>query len=343
MTKETMRALRYHGHPKLHFEELPLPDPGEKWVRIRPISVGIDGTDAHVLKGEFPALIPIVPGHEVAGVVEKIGPGVMTLKEGDLVTVEPHEFCGTCRYCRIGKEHLCLDKKAFGFHLNGGLAEAMIVPEKVAYLLPDGIGPDVGCMTEPVACCVHAIDRLQPVPGLSLMVFGAGTAGLILIKLASLSGLSPIIAVEPQSDRREMARNFGADVVFDANEPRWRNRALQLTGEEGFDFIIDAVGSGQILEDAIQMTARGARLLVFGVATPEDIASLNPYEIFRKELSIIGTVINPYTHYRAVQLLPKLGLEHLPVHKFTLDEYEAAYEMLGRGGKVIITPQERTS
>lgn len=343
MNDETMWALRYHGHPELLLEKLPLPEPTPETVRIRPLAVGIDGTDAHVLAGEFPVVIPIVTGHEIAGVVDRVGDGVFSLREGDLVSVEPHEYCGKCRYCRTGREHLCLHKRAFGFHLNGGLAEAMVVPEHVAYVLPDGIEPEIGCLAEPVGCCIHGLDRLQPVSGLGLLIFGAGTAGCILTKLAQLAGLSPVVAVEPQAERREMARLFGADPVFDPRSDGWKDQALELTDRQGFDFLIDAVGSSQVLEDALSMTARGARVLVFGVAAPEAVVTVKPYEIFAKELSIVGSAINPYTHHRAVELLPHLGLERLAIRQFPLDEYEAAFGELGRGGKVVISPQTMSS
>ena len=339
MTKKKMLALRYHGHPELVMEELPYPEVTTKSVIIRPLAVGIDGTDAHVLAGEFPVDIPIVPGHEVAGTVEEVGKEVKTFKEGDLVCVEPHEYCGLCRYCRTGREHLCVDKKAFGFRINGGLAQAMLAPERVVYKVPSGLSPEIGCLAEPVSCCVHGMDRLDPVSGLSLIVFGAGTAGCILIKLATLAGLSPIVAVEPQADRREMAVKFGADVVFDPSQEGWLDNARAATNQDGYDYIIDAVGSEKILESALKITARGARLLVFGVAHPDAKVRIKPYEIFREELSIIGSAINPFSHYRAVELLPSLDLENLAIRKYALDDYKAAYNGLGGGGKVVISPQ----
>jgi L-iditol 2-dehydrogenase len=339
MKQQTMHALRYYGNPELILEEMPLPEPPENWVRVRPQAVGIDGTDGHVLAGEFPADIPIIPGHEIAGAVDAIGKNVTKVHEGDLVCIEPHVYCTKCRYCVSGREHLCVDKKAFGFRLNGGLAEAIIVPERVVYQVPKGLSPEIGALAEPVSCCVHGMDRLEPVSGMGIAIFGAGTAGVILLKLARLAGLSPIISIEPQADRRKIAKDFGADLVFDPTEAGWKEKAIQATGGSGFDYLIDAVGSGKIIENALTMTARGARLMVFGVAKPEDIARINPYLIFREELSIFGSVINPYTHQRAVELLPRLDLHKLPIHSFPLTEYQAAYSHLGHGGKVIITPQ----
>jgi threonine dehydrogenase-like Zn-dependent dehydrogenase len=140
-----------------------------------------------------------------------------------------------------------------------------------------------------------------------------------------------------------MAGQFGADATFDPADEDWKEQALASTNRIGFDLLVDAVGSGKIIEEALTMTARGARLLVFGVASPGDVANIKPYRLFYDELSIVATTINPYTHYRAVDLLPHLGLERLAIRQFPLDEYKIAYSELGRGGKVAISPQVMSS
>lgn len=109
-----MRAVRFHGPHDLRLEDLPLPEVGPNEVRILPEAVGLDGTDLHIMEGEFPSARPVVLGHEVAGVVDGIGSEVRNVGEGDLITVEPHRYCGECRYCRLGREHLCLRKQVRG-------------------------------------------------------------------------------------------------------------------------------------------------------------------------------------------------------------------------------------
>ena len=198
-----MKALRFLGPGDLRLVEIPDPVPGPGEVRIRPAAVGICGTDVHILDGSFASRPPLTIGHEVAGFIDAVGPGVRHAREGDLVTVEPHRYCGVCRYCRLGKEHLCLDKEAFGVHLNGGMAELQVIPERIAYKVPDGTDPRVAALAEPVSCCVHGMDRLSPTSGTSIAIFGAGPAGLMLVALARLAGLSPIVVVEPDAKRRE--------------------------------------------------------------------------------------------------------------------------------------------
>lgn len=336
-----MKAMRFHGPHDLRLDEIEVPTPDPHEIRILPEAVGLDGTDLHILEGDFPSACPVVLGHEVAGVVDAVGSSVQNVSEGDLVTIEPHLYCGECRYCRFGREHLCPRKQAFGVHLNGGLEEAMVVPSRIAYHLPRDVNATIGCLAEPVACCVHAMDRLTPISGLTAVIFGAGPAGCILIRLAKLQGISMVLSVEPQASRRSTATKFGADYTIDPSEEEWQEKALELTNGHGFDFAVDAVGSSQVLETAISLAARGGTMLVFGVAKPEDVASIRPNEIFTKELSIIGTVINPYTHHRAVELLPDLNLEQLDIEQYELVATEQALAMMAKGevGKAEIIPQ----
>lgn len=336
-----MKALRFHGPNDLRLEELPDPFPRPGEVRLRPAAVGICGTDLHILDGSFASRPPVILGHEVAGHVDAVGPGVTNVHEGDLVTVEPHRYDGTCRYCRIGREHLCLAKEAYGVHLDGGMAEAQIVPARIAYRLPSGLDPRIGAMAEPVACCVHAMDRLVPVAGLPLVLFGAGPAGLILVALARLSGLTPIVVVEPDEARRHVAEAFGAAVTVDPGEPDWVERCQAVVGGEGFDFVIEAVGSPRVVESALSLASRGGRILVFGVANAGETALIKSQEVFAKELTILGTAINPFTHHRAVELLPSLGLERLAIHTYALTAFREAFEAQRArlAAKVQLTPQ----
>ena len=338
-----MKAVVFHGPHDLRLDELPMPQPGPGEVRVRPLAAGICGTDTHILHGEFPSARPVVLGHEIAGSVDEVGAGVKDIREGDLVTVEPHVFCTTCRYCRGGQEHLCYDKRAFGVHLNGGLAEAVVVPVRTVYKLPPGIDARTGSMAEPVACCIHGMDRLAPRSGCPLLIIGAGPAGLILTSLAKFAGAAPLVVSEPNAERRAAALAFGADHAVDPTAEGWREQLRALTSGHGFDAIIEAVGSPATLQLAVDLAARRGRILVFGVTPMGVEASIKPYDIFVRELTLIGSVINPYTHERAVSLLPKLALDRLPVAAFPLARFREAFEAQAAGSaaaKVQILPQE---
>ena len=337
----TMKAVRFHGCGNLRLDELAVPDPQPTEVRVRPLAAGVCGTDAHILRGEFPATPPVVLGHEVAGVVEAVGTEVKGLAEGDLVTVQPNTYCGVCRYCRMGREHLCPDLRAYGVHMNGGFAQAMVVPGRVVYRLPSGMDARLACLAEPLACCVHGMDRLAVRSGSTVLVIGAGLIGLMLTRLPRLAGAGLIVASEPQELRRAVALEFGADRAVDPNQEGTKE-PLAATQGQGFDFVIDAVGSAATFEQAIDAAARGATILVFGVAPMPATASVRPYDIYARELAVLGSFINPYTHERAVHLLPQMGLEKLRIETYPLGEFRKAFEAQMAGGaaaKVELLPQ----
>lgn len=335
------RALRFHGPEILKLEEIAVPDPLPNEVKLRPLAAGLCGTDAHILHGEFPAASPVVLGHEVAGVIESVGSAVTGLKEGDRVTVQPNTYCGLCRYCRAGREHLCSKLRAYGVHMNGGFAQSMVARASALYRLPENFDPQLGCLVEPLACCVHGIDRLGIRSGGTVLVIGAGLIGLLLTRLARIAGAGLIAVSEPQEKRRAQALSFGADQAVDPvaeGEPA----LLDAAHGEGFDYVIDAVGSPTTFGQAVRMASRGGSVLVFGVAAQSATATVSPFEIYARELTILGSFINPYTHERAVSLLPQMNLNKLHLRTFSLDDYQQAFAAQAGGSvpaKVVLLPQ----
>ncbi len=335
-----MKAMRFHGDGVLRLDDIPTPEPGPADVLLAPQVVGICGTDVHIVAGHYPSRPPVVLGHEISAVVVGVGRDVRTLSEGDLVTVEPHLYCRTCTYCRLGMEHMCPDKRAPGVHLDGGMAERLVVPEHIAFRLPEGTSPEHGALVEPLACCTHAMDRLEVRSGLPLVIFGCGPAGSLLIGLARLAGLGPIIAVDPKISRQRLARTMGADVVL-APGPGLDERIMELTDGIGAPYVVDAVGSGPVLENAVRIASRGARILVFGVADAAATATVRPNEIYTKELTLLGTAINPFTHHRAMHLLHRLPLDAWNNVSFPLARLDDALaaQAVGDADKVLLTPQ----
>jgi len=330
----------FRGIGDLRLEERSVPVPGAGEVRIAPLAVGICGTDAHILSGAYAARPGTVLGHEIAGLVSAVGSDVTTVREGDLVSVEPHLYCGACRYCRLGWEHLCPEKRAFGVHLDGGMAGSVVVPARLAYLVPDGVDPAVACMAEPVGCGIHGIDRLAPLSGSPLLIIGGGPAGQMLLALASRTGVGPIVVAEPDAARRVAALAGGADVVLDTADAAWQDAARAITGGHGFDQLIEAAGSPDGLGVAIGLAARHARILVYGVAHPDAVVGVRPNDIYARELTILGAALNPYTHARAVAMVGELGLERLEPGRYALGDFAEAFEAqrLRRHLKVVITP-----
>ncbi len=334
-----MKSICFHGCGDLRLDELAVPElrPGE--VRVRPLAAGVCGTDAHILKGEFPASAPVVLGHEVAGIVDAVGGKVDGVAEGDLVSVQPNTYCGLCRYCRSAREHLCTDLRAYGVHLNGGFSQAMVVSSRAVYRLPSNIDARLGCLAEPLACCIHGMDRLNMRSGSTVLIIGAGLIGLMLTRLCRLAGAGLIVVTEPQEARRKAALQFGADQAVDPAQTG--NHVTGTSPVHGFDCVIDAVGSAVTFEQAINSAARGGTILLFGVAAMPATSAIRPFEVYARELTIVGSFINPYTHDRAVSLLPQMGLDMLHINAFPLEKFQDAFaaQAEGSSAKIEILPQ----
>lgn len=335
-----MKAVRYLGDHKVAVHDIPNPVAGDGEVLLKPLAVGVCGTDLHILEGEYMSNPPMTLGHEVCAEVIGLGEGVTTLKVGDLIAVEPHFYCGVCVQCQTGRPNMCPNRRAPGVHLDGGMAELLVLPESIAYKLPAGTHPAIGSMTEPLACAVHGMDRLQATSGRPIAIFGAGPAGSILIALAVKAGLTPIVAVEMREQRRDLAMRMGADIALDPTSADFTERMMELTEGAGFPYIIDAVGSSRVIEQAIPLAARGANILIFGVASPDDRLTVSPNEIYAKELTILGTALNPFTHRRAANIVNQLGIENFNFGYFAMDQIDDALQAQRDGvfDKVFITP-----
>lgn len=335
-----MKALQYIGNHKLELRDVPKPTISEGHVIIAPEAVGICGTDIHILEGDYSSNPPVTLGHEVAGRIVEIGKDISELKIGDLVTVEPHRYCGVCLYCQIGYEHMCIKKEAYGVHLDGGMAEFQKIPAKIAYKLPKNMTASIGALTEPLACVVHSVDRMKPLSGLPIVIVGTGPAGSMLVGLCKLQGLNPIITVDGRKDRRELAKSMGADITFETLE-EVEARKEELTQGFGFPFVVDAVGSAEVLTQAIKLASRRATILVFGVANPTAEWKVRPNEIYAKELTIVGSAINPFTHRRALSLLERISVGNLKIKEFKMSDFEEAFASHREGiyDKIQFNPQ----
>jgi threonine dehydrogenase-like Zn-dependent dehydrogenase len=161
----------------------------------------------------------------------------------------------------------------------------------------------------------------------------------MLSSLARLAGLR-VVVVEPDERRRAVAVAMADAITIDPASPDWRDAALEATGGSGFDYVIEAAGSSSGLETAVALAARHARILVYGVARPDDRAAIPPYDIYAKELTILGSALNPFTHGRAVELLSEMRFDELERSVFPLEDYAAAFDaqLDRRSIKVVIAP-----
>lgn len=339
-----MKAAVFYGKNDMRVEEAEIRKPGDNEVMIKIEACGVCGTDLHIYSGAEGAaktMPPTILGHEFSGVVCETGAGVKSVKAGDRVCVDPNDACGECYYCRTGRAHFCENMIGIGTTTYGGFAEYCTVKEKQVYRISDGMSFEEGAMAEPVACCLHGIDLINVHAGQTIMVIGGGTIGMIMLQLAKLSGASTLIQLEPVKAKRELGIQLGADISIDPVNSD-AEAVIASAGIKNIDTVIECVGLRNTMLDTVKYVGKGGTAMLFGLTDPEQEIPLKPFEVFKKEITIKASFINPYTHARAVSLLEahKIDVKSLITDTVRLDDINnvfAAGRYKGRG-KIIVKP-----
>ncbi len=340
-----MRKATFLGDKTFRIESFTLPEPGPGELLVRNAACGVCGTDVHIYFGEAGSAEvtpPVVLGHEYSAVVEAVGESVVNFKAGDHVTIDPNIYCGICRFCRAGKKQLCEEMRAIGVTQDGGFATHSLIPASQAYLLDKNLSPESGAMAEPLACCIHGIDQAGIRVGDTVLVVGGGTIGLLMLQLAKLAGAARVYVSEPVALRREIALGLGAEACIDPIRENPAERIRELGDRDGADVVIECAGNTAATAQAFEAAAKGATLLLFSVPAVDASFPLSLFDVYKKELTIKGSFINPDTHERAVALLEsgRIQIEPLITHRFGLDELEKAIhtQMSSESIKVLVIP-----
>lgn len=290
----TMQAAVFRGPDRLQVEDVPRPDPGPGEVLLKVARCGICGTDSHIFRGNFPAPnLPLIIGHEFAGVVDAVGPGVSHVDVGDHATADINIACGTCWFCRHNSKLFCRYVNQLGVHHAGGMAEFVVVPAVNVYKLPSTMPFEHAAFIEPLACAIHGQNRIAVKMGETVLIIGAGPMGLMHAALSKLRGASKVIVSEPAADRRARAHSVGSDLEIDPlNEGL--DGIMDATDGRGADVVIEAVGRPATYTQAIELARRGGRILAYGAAPPDATIAVHPFEIYSKELTIVGSYAGTY-------------------------------------------------
>lgn len=299
-----MKAIVFREGSAWAVEDVPTPDPAEGEVRIRIERTGICGTDEHLLHGGFIAKLPLIPGHEMLGRVDALGAGVTSPAIGSLVVVDNTIHCGECGPCNAGRHLFCENFISLGCNAPGGFAEYAVVRAAKTFVVDD-LDPETATFAEPTACAMHGADVLAIRPASDVLIFGAGPTGLILAQLLKASGAARVVVAAPTASKLELAEHLGVDITVkvDRNDALASEAELRALAPNGFDAVVEATGSTAVLESAVRLTATGGTVLVYGLAADEATASLRPYEIFSRELTIKGSFAQAFTMGRAVAAL----------------------------------------
>lgn len=331
-----MKAAVFYGKNDLRVEEREIPKLKQDEVLIKIHACGICGTDAHIFCGdEGAAKTPAgtVLGHEFSGKIVKVGDAVTGFSEGDRVCVDPNKLCNECCYCKNGIGHFCESMIGIGTTVDGGFAEYCAVPASQVYRFPQNMTYEEAAMTEPVSCCLHGIDLCGIRPGGTVAVIGCGMIGLLMLQLARLCGASAIIAVEPIEQKRKMALELGADYALDPMEDDFMDQLSEITNR--IETVIECVGRTNTVEMAIEIAGNASTVMLFGLTAPKDEVAVKPFTLFKKEITLKASYINPYTFSRALDLISngKIDVSSMIYGKRSLEELP----------EILADPKKRTA
>ena len=306
--EKTMQAAVLHGPDDLRFQEVDRPEPGPGEVLLRVHRCGICGTDSHIVHGRFPAPnLPLIIGHEFAGEVAAVGTGVDWIREGDRATADINIACGHCWYCRNNQKLFCAEVRQLGVHDHGGMADYLVVPAKNVYVLPDQMPWDHAAFIEPLACAIHGQNRIDIRTGETVLILGAGPMGLAHAALAKGRNAGQVLMSEPNPERRKRAHEIGSDKEFDPTTQEGVEQIMQATEGRGADVVIEAVGSTITYGQSFDLVRRGGRILAYGAAPQNATVPMKPFEVYAKELTIVGSYAGTYETWPAAISLISSG------------------------------------
>ena len=341
-----MRIAKYYSNRDIRIEEAPRPAIGRGELLIRIEACGICGSD--VMEWYRIDRVPLVLGHEIAGVVEEVGQGVSAYKKGDRVSASHHVPCGSCSYCLAGHETVCDTLRKTNFD-PGGFCEFTRLPainvEKGVYPLPEEVSPGEATFIEPLACVLRGQRVAGMKPGFSVLVVGSGIAGLLHINLAKVMGAGRIIATDISDYRLNAAKIFGADHVFLAKDYN-QDELLKINKGRLADLVVISTGAPSAINQALDSAERSGTVLFFAPMDKDETISLSVNKLFwRTERKLVSSyAASPQDHRQALELIGKrkVQVKEMITHRFPLEKMEEGFKLVVEANnsiKVIIEPQ----
>lgn len=315
-----MRAAAITQPNQTNVIDAPVPDVGSEDVLIQVHAAGICGTDVHILRGEYMAVYPLIPGHEFSGTVTSVGSAVTRYKIGDRVTADPNIPCNRCYYCQRNEPNQCRNLAAVGVTRNGAFADYVAVPE--GNTLPIGnISFREAALVEPLACVVWGLKQVEIQPGDSVVIFGAGPMGCLLLQSVRRAGAADIVVVDTMQWRLSLAEQLGATHVVMADEHL--ETTLRQIAPMGFDIVTDATGISSVIERMFMYAKPRAKIWVFGVAPTGAKIEISPYNVFRNDWKIVGSFAVNRTFPQAIALIESgaIQVQSLISHELSIEEF----------------------
>ncbi|HLT91635.1 MAG TPA: L-threonine 3-dehydrogenase [Woeseiaceae bacterium] len=338
-----MRALvKSKPEPGIWLEEIPRPKPGHNDVLIKVRRAAICGTDIHIYRWDEWARntipVPLAIGHEFSGEIVEVGSEVRGLATGDRVSAEGHITCGVCRNCRAGRRHLCRNTLGIGVSRAGAFADYISVPAFNVFKLPASISDEMAAILDPLGNATHTALSFDLV-GEDVLITGAGPIGIMAAAIARYAGARHIVVTDVNDYRLELARRMGASVALNVQRGSLDDTMRDLGMEEGFDVGMEMSGNPSAFRDLLRTMHHGGKVAILGIP-PSDTA-IDWNQVIFKGLVLKGIYGREMfeTWYKMASMLQSgLDIEPLITHRFALEDYRDAFELMasGQSGKVVL-------
>ncbi len=314
-------------------EETDDPTPAAGEVVISVAACGICGTDLHAYRGKHPSITcPIVPGHEFSGRVAAAGEGVRERRPGDRVAAQPSIACGSCRNCRDGRPNICSNLRVLGCQVDGAMCERIAVPADLTLPLADSVSFVDATLVEPLAVAVHAARRGGVRRGFRAVILGAGPVGLFLLQALKGLGAASVGITDIVDARLRTAGRLGADWTANPDRDDLRAAIASEYGEQGADAVFECSGSENALNQAVDLSRKGGRVVLVGMyEEPQKLANAN--YLHEHELDLLGSLLYIDADFRlALELIERkaVSTEPLITHRFSLDQAAQAFETVDK-------------
>ena len=341
-----MKAVIWRGLYDLEYCDVPEPECKAGWVKIKVQAVGLCATEAHIISGRFEAgKPPHILGHEICGDIVEVGAGCNPDNIGKRVVVETYVGCGKCEFCKSGRKHLCSAGEIGYPPYAGGDAQYVVVPEGCVRFLKDNISYDEGAIMEAVACPFGAVINSELREGQTVLVLGAGVAGLSFIQSALALGAKQVLCAVRNDTKAELVKRFGGTVI-DLRTQNLHETVMAFTNAMGVDLAIDAAGVPATIAQCFENVKNGGKVVLYGIPSKDAVVELPVVDCILRQITVCGYTGNEKAWDKLIEFVSegKISLKEMVTEILPLSKFRKAVDLLENSGnhiiKVVLHPWE---
>ncbi len=341
-----MKAVVWKGLYDLEYCDVPEPECKDGWVKIAVQAVGLCTTEVHIISGKFQVCNPPhILGHEICGNIVEVGAGVDPDFLGKRVVVETYVGCGECEFCKTGRKHLCTAGEIGYPPYPGGDAQYVVVPAGCVRFLKDNISYDEGAIMEAVACPFGAVINAGLQEGQTVLVIGAGVAGLSFIQSALALGAKKVFCAVRNDSKAALVRKFGG-IVIDLRTETLKDAIMKATDGMGVDLAIDAAGTPATIAQCFENVKSGGKIMLYGIPSNDAKAELPVTDCILRQITVCGYTGNENAWDKLIELVSqgRISLKEMVTKTLPLSQFTNAVDLLESGDssiiKVVLHPWE---